>query len=154
MLPDDVFREKLEKALVELEAWAEDTRDSAEIAIAASGSYWRMAVVPVLPLACPFELLIKADQTFDISLDGEVHENKPIERLDLFLSMARAIADGRAERITTRNALTGVLLEITMRLELADGLDWIGTRQVPHRTQQQLEAAEVRRSHRYLAYRR
>jgi hypothetical protein len=154
MIPDDVYRDCLEKTLVDLEAWAENTRDSADIAISASDRYWRMAVAPVFQGACPFELLINSGQTFDLSLDGEVYENRPIERIDLFLNLAEAIAAGHVERIETRNALTGILIEIAMRVELATGCDWTGSRQVQKRFIRRLEASEQRRTHRYLPYRR
>ena len=154
MLPDDVFRERLEKTLVDLETWAEETRGGADIAISASDRYWRMAVRPFFPGTCPFELLIKASQTFDLVLDREAYENKPIQRFDLFLNLAKAIAAGRAERIETRNALTGILIDVTMRVELAAGWDRIGSRKALKRFAHPLEANEEQRTYRYLTYNR
>lgn len=154
MLPDDVFRERLEKTLVDLETWAEETRGGADIAISASDRYWRMAVRPFFPGTCPFELLIKASQTFDLVLDREAYENKPIQRFDLFLNLAKAIAAGRAERIETRNALTGILIDVTMRVELAAGWDWIGSRKALKRFAHPLEENEEQRTYRYLSYNR
>ena len=46
MLPDDVFRDRLEATLVEVEAWATRTRDCASIDVMASPRYWRMVVLP------------------------------------------------------------------------------------------------------------
>ena len=152
MLSDDVYRDHLEKTLVELEAWANATRGSADIAITASDRYWRMAVVPFLPSACPFELLIKADQTFDLMLNGEVYENRPVERFDLFPKLATAIAAGHVDRIETRNSQTGNLLDIATRVELAPGWDWIGSRKVLKRFLQPLEANEERQARRFLSY--
>ena len=43
MLPDDVFRDRLEQTLVEIEAWARKTRDCATIDVGASQQYWRHA---------------------------------------------------------------------------------------------------------------
>lgn len=154
MLPDDVYRHRLEKTLIELEAWANDKRGSADIAITASDRYWRMAVTPFLPGACSFELLIKSDQTFDLALNGEVYENKPVERFDLFPKLVQAIASGHAERIETRNALTGILTNIASRVELAPGWDWIGSRDVLKKFARELEESEERQTHRFLAYER
>jgi hypothetical protein len=154
MLPDDVFRERLEQTLLDLEKWAQETRDCADIEIIASDRYWRMDVRPSFSGACPFELLINANQTFDLSLDGEVYENRPIENFDLFLNLANSIKTGRVERIETRNALTGILIAIAMRVELAEGFDWIGSRTVLKRARHLLEQDEVRDASRYLAYTR
>lgn len=152
MLSDDVYRDRLEKTLVELEAWANEMRGSADIAITASDRYWRMAVAPFLSSACPFELLIKADQTFDLALNREVYENRPVERFDLFPTLAKAIAAGRVEKIVTRNALTGILIDIATRVELAPGWDWIGSRKVLKNFVRPLEADEERQTHRFLSY--
>jgi hypothetical protein len=152
MLPDDVFRERLEQTLIGLEKWAQETRNCAEIEIIASDRYWRMDVRPSFPGACPFELLINSSQTFDLSLDGEVYENRPIENFDLFLKIANSIAAGRVEQIETRNALTGIPIAIAMRVELTDGFDWIGFRTVLKRARHLLEQDEVRRAFRYLPY--
>jgi hypothetical protein len=154
MLPDDVFRERLEKTLIELETWAGETRGSADITITASDRYWRMVVRPFFPGACPFELLIKANQTFDLVLDHETYEDKPIQRFDLFLILAKAIAEGRVERIETRNALTGILTNVAMRVELAPGWDWIGSRTVLKRFIRPLEADEEQSTYRFLPYNR
>jgi hypothetical protein len=152
MLPDDVYRDRLEKTLVELETWANGINDSADIAITASDRYWRMAVSPFLPGACPFELLIKAGQTFDIALAGEVYENKPVERFDLFPELVTAIAAGRVERIITRNTLTAIPIDVATRVELAPGLDWIAGRNVLKHFARQLEADEERQTRRFLPY--
>jgi hypothetical protein len=154
MLPNDVFRERLEQTLVELEAWAKGKRDCADIEIAASERYWKMAVVPHFPRACAFELLLDTDQTFGLMLQEEAYEKRPIERFDLFPKLVAAIAAGRVERIETRNALTDLLLAIEMRVELADGWDWIGSRYLPVRSLPALKVDEKRRTHRFLSYSR
>ena len=154
MLSDDVFRERLERLLVELEAWAETTRDASAIDIAASARYWRMSVHPFAEGACPFEIMIKADQTFSLKLQDEVYEDRPLDRFDFFVRLVEAIAAGRVERIETFNALTGLLLAIEMRVELSPGWDWIGVRSVaPQKSPALVEAVECS-THRFLPYRR
>ena len=151
MLPDDVFRERLEQTLVELEAWAEKIRDCADADVDASQRHWRMSVVPYLPGACPFELLIKADQTFSLNIAGEFYEDKPLDRFDFFIKLVTAIADGRVERIETYSAPTGMLLGIAMRVEIEDGWDWIGSREVTRRRIPLLESEVERSARRYLS---
>ena len=68
--------------------------------------------------------------------------------------LVSAIAAGRVERIETRNALTGVLLGIGTRVEIEDGWDWTGARRTTPTPLPALEADEVRRTHRFLPYRR
>jgi hypothetical protein len=154
MLPDDVFRERLEQTLIALEAWADEIRDYADIEISASERYWGMDVQPHFPNACPFELLVHRDQTFDLALDREHYEKRPIERFDLFLKLAKAIAAGRVERIETRNALTGVLIAIATRVEIAEGWDWLGRRTVLKQSLHALEQSEECQAFRFLPYRR
>jgi hypothetical protein len=154
MLPDDVYRDRLEETLVKLEDWANGMRDCAVVDIAASQRYWRMSVAPNIEGACPFELMIKSDQTFTLKLASETYESKPVGRFDLFLNLADSIVAGRVERITTRNAQTGVLLAIETHVEIRDGWDWIGERRVTPLRMPALEADEERRTHRFLPYRR
>lgn len=154
MLPDDAFREQLEQTLIDLEAWAREMRDCADIEITASEQYWRMSVRPHFPNACPFELLIHRNQTFDLGLGGQHYEKKPVERWDLFLKLAQAIAAGRVDRIETRNALTGVLIAIAMRVEIAEGWNWLGRHTVLKRSLNALEQSEERQTFRFLPYRR
>jgi hypothetical protein len=151
MLPDDVFRDRLEQTLVELEAWAKAASDSAEIDIGASRQYWRMSAIPHARGACPLELMIKSDQTFSLKLAGEVYEDRPADKFDFFLKLSHAIAAGRVERIETLNALTVVLLVIAMRVELAPQWEWIGERRLAIPA---ADGAEERRTHRFLPYRR
>jgi hypothetical protein len=154
MLSDDVFRDRLEQTLVDLETWASGIHDCAGVDIAASQHYWRMSVAPHMAGGCPFELMIKSDQTFNLMLDNEVYEDRPLDRFDFFVKLVSAIVDGRVERTETRNALTGVLLGIEMRVEIEDGWDWTGARRVTPAPLPALEADEVRCTHRFLPYRR
>ncbi|WP_045837175.1 hypothetical protein [Hyphomicrobium sp. 99] len=149
MLSDDVFRDRLEQTLVDIEGWGAAIRDCADVGIAASDRYWRMVVVPNEDLACPFELMIRSDQKFSLKLAAETYEDRPIERLDLFPALVRAIEAGRVDKIEIYNALTDALAGIAMRVELAPGWDWIGDRRISPPT-----PAEEWRTRRFLPYRR
>ncbi len=149
MLPDDVFRSQLEKTLIEIEAWAESIRDCAAAEVTASPRYWRLAVTPVYSSACPFDLLINSDQKFSLKLANENFEGRPVERLDLFPALVRAIEAGRVDRIEMLDCKTGFLARVAMRVGLVPGWDWLGERRVgPH------AESEEWRTHRFLAYRR
>jgi hypothetical protein len=149
MLPDDVYRARLEQTLVDIEAWAAKTRDCAAIDITASQKYWRMVVLPYFPLACPFELMIKSHQKFSLKMADETYEDRPVEHFDLFPALARAIEAGHVERIEKFTAATETPVGIATRVELAPGWDWIGERRISP-----LVESEEWRTHRFLAYRR
>ncbi len=149
MLPDDVFRDRLEQTLVDIEAWAGKARDCAAIDIIASQRYWRMVVLPYAPMACPFELMIKSEQEFSLKLADETYEDRPVERFDLFPALARAVEAGHVERIEMLTAATDTFVGVATRVGLAPGWDWIGERRVASPG-----GAEECRTHRFLPYRR
>ncbi|MBN9246743.1 MAG: hypothetical protein J0I81_04715 [Hyphomicrobium sp.] len=149
MLSDDVFRDRLEATLVDIERWAATIRDCADVGIAASDRYWRIAVVPNEDLACAFELMIRSDQKFGLKLAAETYDDRPIERFDIFPALVRAIEAGRVDKIEMYNTMTNALVGIATRVELAPGWDWIGDRRVARAT-----AAEEWRTRRFLPYRR
>lgn len=149
MLPDDVFRDRLEKTLIEIETHVAKTRDNAAVEIAASPNYWRLIMLPYCAAACPFELMIKASQKFSLKIAEETFEDLPIEGFDLFPKLVQAIEAGRVDRIEMLDSKTGFLARIAMRVELAPGWDWLGEHQVGPPAD-----SEEWRTHRYLAYRR
>jgi len=154
MLPDDVFRERLEQTLMGLEAWAESTRDVASVNISASPHYWRMAVVPETEGACPFELLLKSTQTFGLKLGEEVYENERIEDFSIFSKIVHAVADGQVALVEIFNAQTELLLGLATKVVLSDGTTWMRERRVTPRPMPALEILEERRDRWYLPYRR
>jgi hypothetical protein len=149
MLPDDVFRERLEQTLVQIEERVSRMRASAAVDVAATPRYWRLAVQPFFRAACPFELIVKSDQKFSLKLGGEAFEDRQIDRFELFPHLVRAIEEGQVEKISKYNALTEALVGIEIRVRLEPGWDWLGERRIAPAT-----SAEEWRTHRYLAYRR
>jgi hypothetical protein len=149
MLPDDVFRDRLEQTLVEIEKSVAKMRDYAAVDVAASPRYWRVVVLPFFAAACPMDLMIKADQTFSLKLAGEAFEDRPVEHFELFPHLVRAIEAGHVEKISKHDAMTDALVAIEMRVALGPGWDWLGERRIAPVT-----SAEEWRTHRYLAYRR
>ncbi len=154
MLADDVYREQLSGAITALEQWVVETRDVAAIEVANTDAYWRMIVAPQAAGTCPFEVLFDPNQRFSLALGGEVYENRPVDRFDFFPMLARAVRDGRVERIETRNAMTDALETIEMRVLLEDGWAWIGERRIGPRPSRRIEGQGICRIERYLPYRR
>ncbi|WP_423415364.1 hypothetical protein RLW55_01565 [Hyphomicrobium sp. B1] len=149
MLPDDVFRDRLEKTLVEIETSVARMRDYAAVEVIATTAYWRVVVLPIVPEACPFELLITSKQTFSLKLAEEAFEDLPVEHFELFPHLVRSIEAGHVEKISKFDAMTDELVAIEMRVALSPGWDWRGERRIA-----KAPPEEVWRTHRYLAYRR
>ena len=154
MFSNDVYRANLASVIATLEAWARDHRDAAEIETAAVTSYWKMAVMPHTTGACPFEILLRADQRFDVNIAGEAYYDKPIDRFDFFPMLARAVFAGNVARVDISNALTSALESVETRVTLEDGWTWIGERRVGTRSARKIESAQESRAHRFLPYRR
>lgn len=154
MYPDDVFRQRLDEVIGALEAWGAQNRDCASVEIAQAPTYWKLSVRPNMPGAATFDILLQATQRFSLAVAGEVYEDKTIDRFDFFPMLVRAIAEGHAERIETRSALTGALEVIETRIELEDGWAWIGERRVTPRSARKIDSAQEIRKRRYLPYRR
>ncbi len=153
-LPDDVFRERLAETIAALEAWAADNGDVAEIEMAVGAEFWKIRAVPHMTGACPFEILLRTNQTFSVNLASEVYEDRRIDRFDFFAMFARAVTLGNVERIETLSAATGAREMIEMRVDLEDGWAWIGERRVAPRNSRKFETNEVCRLRRFLSYRR
>lgn len=153
-ISDDVFRDRLATTIAALDAWALQNRDVADIETSSGSTHWRLRSLPHQRGACAFELVLTAEQTFSLNLGGEIYEGRPIDQLDFFPMLVRAVAAGRVERIQTLNAMTGAREQVDMRVTLEDGWAWIGERRTGLRGLRRLEANEERRCEPYLAYRR
>ena len=71
MLADDVYKSRLRSNIVALETWLAGLRDMAAIDVEGDDASWRAAVSPGLREACPFELVLRTDQKFDLSVGRE-----------------------------------------------------------------------------------
>jgi hypothetical protein len=149
MLPDDVFRDRLEQSLVEVENSLARMRDYAVVDVNASQRYWHVVVTPMFAPACPFELIVKSDQKFGLKLADETFEDRPVEHFELFPQLVRAIESGQVDKISKFNAMTDALVGIEMCVTLGPGWHWRGERRIAHSP-----SSEEWRTHRYLPYRR
>jgi hypothetical protein len=129
MLSDDTYRTRLAAAVRDLEAWAAETAGDARIERFATPQGWRMVVAPDAPNACPFELLIRRDQRYDLAIAAETYEDQAIESLDFFRPLVEAIAAGRVIVRRRHSAATSTLLSIETLITFADGSLWRGVRE-------------------------
>ena len=124
MVADDVFRSRLQAAIADLRQWGATVARSTHMEQTEGHDFWKLAATPLGAAACPFELVLRMDQKYDISIAGETYEDLPITRLDLFLPLVTAIAEGRVVQRHTLAAATAALLSIETRVTLDDGEIW------------------------------
>jgi hypothetical protein len=130
MLSDDVYQTRYRTTVASLEAWLAGLRPVADVETARDVASWRVSALPHVAQACPFELVLRADQHFDIGIGRETYEDQPVETLDLFLPLLTAIS--RAEVVTSRwsTAATGTLVMVATRVLPASGKRWFRSRTI------------------------
>ena len=154
LLPDDVFRSKLEVLAASLSQWAVVHEDCATIKILNVAGYWKMTSQPHTAGACPFELQFRADQCYDVAIGGELYEDLKIGNFALYLNLVEAVAHGNVTRILTTSALTGALQSLETRVALPDGTIWSGARSHVENSRRCPPDSELNEVRRFLPYRR
>ena len=152
MLAEDIFRNRFTDLVTRLEAWALAYRDTGNMDTKQGMGFWRVIARPATPGACPVTLVLRDDQKFDLSIAGDLFEDRAIEDFALFPGLLEAIAQGRVERTHYACALTGTPLGHETRVLLEDGRSW-GERRL--RNGARLEGGGVlEERERFLPYRR
>jgi hypothetical protein len=128
MLPDDLFRSRLQTTITALKYWAPSIADSARVEENETGNYWKLSVVPRLANACPLEIILHFDQRYDLAVGGETYESLPIESFDIFMPFVEAVADGRVVQRRWVSRLTGLERSVETLVTLAGGGIWRETR--------------------------
>lgn len=124
MLPDDVFRTRLEATAADLALWAESVHDAADVVVSDGPGFWRLAVTPHVAGACPFELLLRADQKMDMTVAGETYEDRPVPPLDRLPVFVRAIEEGRVVERHWQSLDTGTPAVVETIVSPATGEAW------------------------------
>lgn len=132
MLPDDVYRSRLEAAIAGLRYWIPTVADVARATESEGPGYWKLSVVPDTDEACPFELVLRHDQKHDLVIGSETFEDLPTPNLEAFAPLAQAISDGRVVRCCWRSAMTDIESAVETIVTLADGREWSRVRYVTH----------------------
>lgn len=147
MIQDDVYRHTLLATIEALRYWVPSIADVAHVAEGGGDDFWHLQVSPAIPGGCAFELLLRPNnQHYDIVLDSETYEYRPVEQLDIFLPMVEAIVEGRVIQRRWTSRRTGNLVCKQSRIVLADGAIWQEGNRPP--------ADSERLDHHYLPYRR
>lgn len=123
-LPDDVFRAQLRDVLAHLRTWTASMDDVARIESAQTDSYWRLESEPVAQYACPFELIVHADQRFDLLVGPESYESCPIGTVKLLSQLVEAIGDGRVITRLHVSRNTGAVRSVETVIAVQGGGTW------------------------------
>ncbi len=124
MLSDDVYRSRLQVMAASLKYWVPSIADAARPHEAETANFWKLHVVPSVLGACPFELIFRADQHYDVQIAEQSYENLPVESFDLFLPFVQAIADGRIIERRWSSRMTGRQLGVETIIPLPKGGRW------------------------------
>jgi hypothetical protein len=133
MLPDDVFRTKLDRTITGLRQWSDALTDCARVEQEDAARYWRLAVRPLAAGACPLELILHHRQRCDLAIAEESYEERAVAEFDLLLPLVEAITNGRVLTRFKKSANTGAALAVETHVQLAGGEVWQATRRLrPH----------------------
>lgn len=146
MTPDDVYRQTLQGTIEGLRYWVPAVADVAHVAEGGGEEFWHLQISPKTPGGCPFELLLRQNQFYDIVLAGETYEYLAVEALGIFLPLAEAIVEGRVVLRQWFSRQTGALVHKQSRITLGDGAIWQEGGEPPPGCE--------RRDHHFLPYRR
>ena len=150
MLSDDVYRTRFRAVVSEIEAWLETLRPVALVEVGRDEASWRASVDPHVPEACPFELMLRVDQRFDLTVGPETYEDQVIASLDIFVPLLKAIVAGRVVTRQHTTTATGTLTKIETIISLNDSAPWVGVRPLIARPPE----AGVHRDQHYVPYAR
>lgn len=134
MLSDDVFRAKRSLTIAELSAWTGFVADVAHVEYGETDGGWRINMMPRIPNGCPVELLLRDDQHYDVRIASQTYEDRPVDKLDMFLALLKAIADGHVITRRTRSAMTGAAIDIETIVRIADLVVFHGRQGLDGRT--------------------
>lgn len=137
MLSDDVYKARRRTTIAAIETWVAGLTSVAAVDVAADAAAWRVSVTPRVPEACAFELVLRDDQRYDLSIGAEIHEDLPVESLDLFLPLLQAVAAGNVMTRRFFTAATNMLVKVETIVSGQGGdaaWPWRMTRSLPSLT--------------------
>jgi hypothetical protein len=153
MLSDDVYKTQLRTTAAELEVWLATLRNVAAIDIARDEASWRVSTLPHVPEACPFELMLRSDQHFDMTVAHETYEDQPIDGLHALQPLLAAIADGRIVTRLWSTAATATLMRVETIVAPLGGSLWTRSRHLVPANRFETDSL-IRRDHHYAPYAR
>jgi hypothetical protein len=124
MLSDDVFRTLLSTTFADLLRTAERLSDVADVGHAQTREFVRLSLLPHARGACAVEIMLRADQLYDISIGTEFYEDCRIQRFETFVPLIEAIAKGDVIQRRHVSTVTGSERSIETLVKLPGGEVW------------------------------
>jgi hypothetical protein len=124
MLSDDVYRAKLTATFGDLKQATAPLADVALIDTVATPHFIKLALVPHATNACAVEIMVRADQFYDIALGTEFYEDCPVETFDLFGPLIFAVAAGDVIQRRHISRGTGTEREVETIVSMPGGRVW------------------------------
>lgn len=106
MLPQDQFNRRFDDLVASLSAWSDALRDTAELMTEVTQTYWRLRLDPQAAGACPVEIILHRNQTYDMMIGQESYEGLPLDAIETVQQVVAAIARGEVMTRITRSAAT------------------------------------------------
>jgi len=128
MRANDAFRTELHTTIRDIGAWADGLTDVARVEVAETAEHWQLRLSPRVPSACPVEIVLYSDQSYDVIVGQETYEGRPLDDLTEIPRLLAAIAEGRVISREWTTVATGARHSIATVVELADGDRWSGER--------------------------
>jgi hypothetical protein len=155
MIADDVYRSQLQGTIAGLKYWIPEIKDVAHVTEETNLDFWKVSVTPHVAGACPFELMLRTDRKHDLSIAGELYEERPTSTLDVFLPLVQAIAAGQLVQRRLFAKATHLPLSIDTIVSMSDGTTWQAGRALSAQPAAAAGAAEIEtRDRHFLPYRR
>jgi len=124
MYSDDVYRAKLRATIADLQQAVAPLAPFTAIDVDLSGQGARFTLIPHTRGACPVELMVRADQHYDIALGQAIFEDCRVEQLDVFKPLILAVADGHIVRRHHISAQTGVEMGFETIVTMPSAQPW------------------------------
>ncbi len=130
MLSDDVYITRFRATVADLEAWLKSLSGVAAIETHRDEATWRVSAVPNANEACPFELMLRLDQRFDLTVGPETYEDQAITSMEMFTPLLAAVTNGQLVTSTWSTASTGMVVAIATKISPEGGRVWSSRRAV------------------------
>lgn len=124
MLSDDIYRTQLAATFAALKRLAQPLSDVAHIDLAETADFARLSLIPKAVGACPVEVMLRADQAFDIQIGTEFYEDCPIQQFSSFEPLIAAIMRGDVVQRRHVSTATGMERSVETIVHLPDGTHW------------------------------
>ena len=154
MLSDDVYRSALTATFASLKRLSAELAGAAHVDSAQTRDFVRLSLIPQASGACPVEIMLRADQLYDIAIGSEFYEDCKIERFDVFEPLIAAITRGDVIQRRQISVATGTERAIETLVTLPGGSVWRKGHVHPSVAPAIAEDATVSKDKRFLPYRR